>query len=122
MRMKLRWLLLGLLPAAIGACAANSSDPGPYPSDYEDIVKSFLHSSLKDPYSIRDLSITPPVQKTAFMGLLGGGSVAAYSTCVTYNAKNGFGAYTGISSNTYYIRNGAILVNGLGVLVLHPGC
>lgn len=97
------------LVALLSACVGSSDDLGPYPTNYEQIVKDYLHENLKDPYSVRDLAITAPVQASAWTGLLYSGELFAWKTCVTYNAKNSFGAYIGLNSYGYYIRDGEVV-------------
>ena len=93
----------------LSACVGSANDPGPYPSDYQQIVKDYLHANLKDPYSVRDLEIGPPEQNSRWTGLLYSGELYAWRSCVAYNAKNSFGAYIGIKSYGYYIRNGEVV-------------
>jgi len=119
----IRLSVVGGLSIALASCAsvasesngAGTHDAGPYPSNYEEIVKRYLHDTLKDPQSIQELTMSKPVEKKVFMGALGGGTVPAWATCVSYNAKNSYGGYTGIKSYTYYLRNGAILISDLGL-------
>jgi hypothetical protein len=97
---------------AISACAPvpgsglAKNDPGPFPENYEQMVKNNLNASLKDPYSVQELTITRPIQTSLWTGIARSGSVQAWATCVTYNAKNSFGAYVGKRSYTYFIREG----------------
>ena len=116
--------------AAIAAClallgcaspASGPINPGPYPNNYEKIVQNWLRASLKDPYSVRDLRIERPVADRFFVGLLNGGYVDAYQTCVTYNAKNSYGAYVGIRDYRFLLKNGAVL-NGPAGEFVWKGC
>jgi hypothetical protein len=58
------------LLVAVTACVGSSDDPGAYPGDYEQLIKAYLHDNLKDPYSVRDLSIGKPEKTNTWTGLL----------------------------------------------------
>jgi hypothetical protein len=84
-------------------------DVGPYPENYEVLIKQWLQVNLKDPYSVRDLVITQPIQGKYWGGLLvTGGNVTAYQSRVQYNAKNSYGAYIGLRTYSYWMKNGRI--------------
>lgn len=76
-----------LIPA-IASIALLGSPAAARPATKEErsIVASYLRSTLKDPYSVRSARIsdlvTPPGQSTP-------------RACVSLNAKNAYGAYTG---------------------------
>ncbi len=101
--------LVGLVavPCLLAACATAPGvrdDPGPFPDNYEQIVQNKLNETLKDPYSVRDLSIPRPMVTTVWTGLVNGGNLHAWGTCVRYNAKNSFGAYVGLRAYMFYIK------------------
>ena len=86
-------------------------DVGPYPENYEALIKQWLQVNLKDPYTVRDLAITQPIQGKYWGGLLvTGGNVTAYRSCVQYNAKNSYGAYIGLRAYSFWLKNGRIFV------------
>ena len=124
----LRGLPLGGMAAtlALVGCASvsvgRSDDPGPYPTYYKEFVLNYLRNNLKDPDSLKDLSISPPQQASVWTGLLGQGSVHAWATCVTYNAKNSYGGYVGRQSYTYYFKNGAFVHDALNQPEIAVGC
>ncbi len=79
-------------------------DYGPSPSNHELLVKEWINSNLRDPYSIQDLQISSPVADRYWGGLLvSGGYVYAHRVCVRINAKNAFGAYTGLRDRVVWI-------------------
>jgi hypothetical protein len=85
-------------------------DFGPYPANYDALINQWLQANLKDPYSVRDLVTSEPVQGKYWGGLLvTGGNVAAYRSCVQYNAKNSFGAYIGLRTYAFWMKNGRII-------------
>jgi len=82
-----------------------------YPDDYEQIAKDALH--LKDPYSAVYERITNPIRYHNFEEYIRNPRrspfLAGHLVCVTVNAKNSYGAYTGYS--TY----GVVIIHGVGV-------
>lgn len=63
-----------------------------------------LRQSLKDPYSVRSAEISQP--KIGFAGLLRGGNVPV--VCAKFNARNSFGAYTGVEEHVFVFKGGKI--------------
>jgi hypothetical protein len=122
----IRVSIIGGLAVALASCASVANEPansaGPYPNNYEEIIKKYLHDTLKDPYSIQKLKISKPVEKTVFAGALAEGTIPAYASCVSYNAKNSYGGYIGVQSYTYYLRNDAVFINALGIAMVKDGC
>lgn len=84
-------------------------DPGPYPEKYRALVEQWLQETLFDPYSVRDLEVTVPVEGTLWQGLLLGGHLPVWTVCATFNAKNRFGGYTGRSTTVLFIRNNSVI-------------
>jgi hypothetical protein len=79
-----------------------SADFGPKPGDYEERVKKFMGSVLKDPMSAV-YEFRPTLRKGVVMGGLPDNFAKHYGwvVIVSINAKNSFGGYTG--AKTYYI-------------------
>ena len=84
-----------------------SLEYGPYPENYEAIVKTYYEMLLKDPSSVQYRSITRPYQ--SYYGNRLEGVHHGYKTCVTLNAKNSYGAYVGFKTDVLLIRNGAVV-------------
>ncbi len=80
-------------------------DAGRLPSDYRDMVTNVLRSSLKDPYSAV-ITVGTAVQTQCEIGIYG--AFHGWAVPVTYNAKNGYGAFTGERSVYYWIANGGV--------------
>lgn len=124
----MRRILCVVLLATLTACAQTSvsgsspDDPGVLPAAYEDIIKAYLDRTLKDPYSVRDLTISQPVQRSLWLGLVGGGSVQAYVTCVSFNAKNSYGAYVGRRSYTMAFKDAVFVRDFTGATLFQEGC
>jgi len=105
-------LVLFTLVATLSGCAAPltqeelaSADYGKYPSDYENIIKSYMDIRLKDPDSARYQFLNTP--QTGWNRL--GGKKFGYIVCVYINAKNSFGGYVGNRINYFMINNGNVI-------------
>lgn len=83
----------------------DAADPGPYPHNFEEIVKGYFTPQLKDPESARYRIITP------FQGYHRSISSTKYGyiTKVYINAKNGYGGYTGEKLWELLINNGNVV-------------
>ena len=111
--MKSRATTLGFV-IALAACATPSSGPvvttrGPPPPDEvaSAIILRHLERSLKDPDSLKQLRIVAgPIDLSWYRGALnGGGHDEAWLYCIEYNAKNSYGAYTGLKVEAIAIRD-----------------
>src|SRR5258708_4474940 len=103
-------LILGGCAPVVGAHLANT-DPGPYPSNYKQLIAGYLLATLKDPSSAQILSSSEPKPAQTYAGVQRGGNVAVWKSCITYNAKNSFGAYTGMHSYTFSFRDGQLFTD-----------
>lgn len=111
---RLRLLLLLGFSGFLGACASepteqhvNSADIGPYPSNYEQIVKSNFATSLFDPYSAVYAFTLTPVR--GYAGNSVDGAKIGWVVCGTVNAKNRLGGYVGAKPFVVVISNGAVI-------------
>jgi len=114
---KLVWLLCAFF---MGMCTANSlcaetpsADTeryGRYPTDYKEIVMKWLDTQLIDASSARIEWSGDPQPAN-----LGTKDQPLYGYLVNFkvNARNRFGAYTGMQSHGALIRNGDV-IKGLG--------
>ena len=85
-----------------------NADYGAMPSDYEEIIKEYFNSTLKDPYSAHYSFIKIPSK--AHKGNYSTKTVQyGYEVCVNVNAKNSYGAYTGNKPFWFLIRDGVII-------------
>lgn len=66
-----------------------NSDFGPYPNNYEEIIKSYYSKTLFDPYSAK-YTFEEPIKR-----YVRGGTIFGWAVCGTLNAKNRFGGYVG---------------------------
>jgi hypothetical protein len=90
--------------------AADTDPYGPYPTQYKEIVQKWLNTQLIDADSARIEWNEDPKPAN-----LGSAEKPLYGYLVHFrvNARNRFGAYTGMQSHGALIRNGEV-VKGLG--------
>jgi hypothetical protein len=94
--------LLGFagLAVALAGCSTYSfkKDTGPppepnvMPTNTRTKLAEFLQGQLNDPSAVREAFITEP-------RLMSFGAESRYAVCVRYNAKDGYGQYTGVREN-----------------------
>ena len=108
---------------ALAACAARENPPdfGPVPDNYQAIVTTWLQGHVQNAQTIRNLSMTAPVQDHIFVGELYGGMVFGYKVCVNYDVQNAYGQYAGPKTYRFILKNGAVAHAGTYDLV-NPGC
>lgn len=127
-------LLLIALIGALSACATPRTGEtyiarGPMPSaeQAERAVRAYLARALKDPDSLKQFAITfgpSPVQW--YRGLInGGGNEQAWLVCFEYNAKNSYGAYTGLKTDGVALRmagSDTVVVPSVNWLIADTRC
>lgn len=112
----------------VGGCASVASggyasdDPGPFPDNYQALIGQYFMASLKDPMGMQISRVPPPTPGSVWVGIQRGGNVQGWKTCVTYNAKNNFGAYVGFQSVTFYFKGGGFMHDPLGAPLTTAGC
>lgn len=102
-----------MIPALLAGCATS---PGTTtgsiqkpPEQYREQIRSYVKNNFKDPYSIRDAQISPPLRDDNPMPLPSGlWASGFYIVCFKANAKNAFGAYTGIKTHGVIFIDGAV--------------
>jgi hypothetical protein len=112
-------ILLVTVSAYLTGCAAMIApsaaqlavaDYGTYPTNYEDIVKTYLHNTLLDPNSVQDLNVDTPTQYyIQEPPIMGGHTLYGYMVSYSLNAKNSFGGYVGVQKHFILIRDGQII-------------
>ena len=113
-----RAALLGSLSLLLAACtstfdvsmqAVRNADYGPYPKNYQQLIRQRLDGTLLDARSAQIRFTTPPrkvYQLSRAPYKLNGR--AYYAVCVEVNAKNAYGGYTGWQTKRYSIYNGIL--------------
>jgi hypothetical protein len=94
-------LPLAIMTAALISCATTDTNPGLPPSDYRQVLHSYINGNFFDPYSMRDVAISEPVAGKMY-------SVYGWIVCLQANAKNRMGGYVGLTKTAYLIKNDVI--------------
>lgn len=82
---------------------------GPYPENYQEIVKAYVSQQLKDPESARFTDFKPLAKDLKLVDIKNRVAILGYSTCVNVNAKNSYGGYVGEKRYWLLIRDGKII-------------
>ena len=91
------------------------TDIGPYPDNYEFLVKKWFSRNLKDSESARYGEITKPIKHgTEYLGKCAHyyatyDYVIAYLVTAEVNAKNSYGGYGGWETYKFYLKNGRVM-------------
>ncbi|MFM5589154.1 hypothetical protein [Aeromonas salmonicida] len=83
-----------------------SADYGVYPENYQDMIKQYMSTHLKDPYSAKYSQFTAPKKEHAMENHK---AIYGHSSCVLINAKNSYGAYTGDHLYWFFFKDGEII-------------
>lgn len=86
-----------------------NADYGSYPDDFEVLIRRYFSKSLKDPESARYSDFSKPIKRHFIRDEKTRDVVYGYSVCVSVNAKNSYGGYTGAHDYWFFIRNGSIV-------------
>ena len=116
--------LLGSLSLLLAACtstfdvsmqAVRNADYGPYPKNYQQLIRQRLDGTLLDARSAQIRFTTPPRKVYQLVRVpykLDGR--AYYAVCVEVNAKNAYGGYTGWQTKMFRFKNNTIEGNPTG--------
>lgn len=94
-------------------CACQHIDPiyidepsGAKPTNAEKQIREYLRQSLRDPDSLKQFKVSEPYNsKCNSMGHYLNRWVVPFE----YNAKNGYGGYTGLSVNYAFFKDGNLI-------------
>lgn len=88
----------------LGGCAVtpNPEAIGPYPTDYKQTIKAHVLRTYFDPYSIRSVSVSQPIQGHLFFQ-------QGWIACLESNAKNRMGGYIGLQRTAYLLNRGNVV-------------
>jgi hypothetical protein len=96
-------MMMTLMAVAAFALATGAqAQQAPTQAQTKAAVQEFLHRALKDPYSVRDLTIGTPVFNYRAT------KHKDWVIPIEFNSKNGFGAYTGIERHFVMWRDGGL--------------
>lgn len=106
----LKKLTSSLLAIIIAGCATiptgqiiEPAGPAPTRSQAEGVILSTLARTLRDPESLRQFAINGEPQIAN--GTTAGRNIEqGWLVCFEYNAKNGYGGYTGLKREGYILR------------------
>jgi hypothetical protein len=103
--------LVFVLAFVLASCATRPSDEqmrnadyGPPPANFDQLVRDYLATYLRDPMSAQIQHVGGPGRYWNGFG----GSFYGYAVCYRINARNGFGGYTGNRLYAFLIRDGRI--------------
>ncbi len=91
---------------------AKTADKGPYPWEYESIVKQFISDVFYDPTSLVDFEVTRPSAswwRDAGFGKTKERTTFCWGVIFTANARNRMGGYVGKKVFFLYIRDARLL-------------
>ncbi|WP_126358173.1 hypothetical protein [Cedecea lapagei] len=100
----------GCAPKAPTQVEVSNANYGSLPEDYQQQIKSYMYSSLKDPESAR-YTFDQPFKGYSQDGSLSqtsGGVIYGYVAGVQVNAKNSYGGYTGNQRYVFIFSNGVM--------------
>jgi len=100
------FLFAGCAVTSAGIAKQKSGvDFGPYPEEYQEIIRRDVGAGLRDPYSAVWTYTTPQEGwRNVFGKRLNG-----WLVCGTLNAKNAFGGYVGARPYTALLRDGRVI-------------
>lgn len=104
-------LTSGCTSAPVDPAEIAQADYGTFPESYQESVKAYFQSALKDPASAQYRWIKEPYRAYWRDAPVQGGKPVAfgYMVDVGVNAKNGFGGYSGEHLYHMFIRHGTAL-------------
>lgn len=89
-----------------------NADYGEFPTNYKELVKTYMQTLLFDPYSAHYRYTLEPM-KHVIEASTKEETIYCYYVMVYINAKNRMGGYTGEKSYFFFIRNN-IIIDHLG--------
>ncbi|MEW9798481.1 hypothetical protein [Alteromonas sp. CYL-A6] len=112
--MSLTRVMFFVLAMALTACTTlptneqiDQADYGPYPENYEQIVKAFYDDSTGKKDATQYNAIHKPTRY--WLGNELDGIYYGYLVCTTVNTQNMFGRYTGFRHDALLINNGSVI-------------
>ncbi len=110
----MRWIAGICIIIVMAGCATlptptdvDNADYGPFPTNYEQIVRDYYQQELRDPDATRYKQIDEPVRY--WLGNELDDVYYGYLVCVTLNTKNLFGGYKGYQTDGLMIHDGEVV-------------
>lgn len=91
---------------SLAACTGRISeaDAGPRPVNYRATLRQYIVETFFDPYSMMDVAVSEPVPGTVMLH-------NGWIVCFQANAKNRFGAYSGLQRSSYLFQGENLTVD-----------
>jgi len=86
-----------------------AADYGPLPVHYEETIKQYFETALKDPFSAQYKFQKPEQGYTYKVFVSGGANNPGWLVNVDVNAKNSYGAYVGWKRYSFLIKDENII-------------
>lgn len=83
------------------------TDHGPYPDDYQSLVRRYYKATFDYPKHIADAAMAQPQKVTLRYSIKG--QRFAYLVCTRRITIGRYGAYTGLQIDAILIKNGAVI-------------
>lgn len=112
-------LSLIVLAGCTPATAPPDAPLRPAPANHRASVDAWLQTALKDPESVRDLEVSELRQGGEWTGYAFEGMVPRHYACVTFNAKNSFGGYSGLSTYALFFEGDEVVKASEGPDPIH---
>ncbi|MDP9706630.1 UNVERIFIED_ORG: hypothetical protein J2W64_003844 [Rahnella aquatilis] len=104
------FITTGCAPKPPSQVEISSANYGSLPDDYQQQIKNYMASALKDPESARYTFEQPfkAYSQDGSMASTSGGVIYGYASGVQVNAKNSYGGYTGNQLYVFMFSNGVM--------------
>ena len=105
------WLVFIPIFLVIQSCSpmghSKPEDAGAIPTKYETSIARWFQMNLKDPDSVKNLSISSPRRTRCAIGVYG--DFWGWLVVANYRAKNSYGAYSGLSNTNFWFRGNKLV-------------
>ncbi len=100
---------------SLAACNATTSTKtavtyAAAPAEPEKATRAWMEKTLFDPYSVQSFALSESMKGSVWTGLINKGRVPAWHVCARFNAKNRYGAYTGLKTHVLHFRGETVWV------------
>lgn len=108
---------VGMIVTVMAGCAMTPkatntmAHVGTMPQDYEQTIREQLRRTLNDPDSVQDFRVSKPQLASCMIGP--GQPLNGWRVVAHYNAKNAYGAYTGVRQSVYWFHGERLVLVSL---------